>query len=76
MKSVKVNSKICEIWESLSVTLQRLRFQSQTRVLWMDDNQNGVKERKYQVVQMGIIYSRAQTVMTWLGPPAPRLSSL
>lgn len=59
-----------DVRENLWSALHHLRLMSETRVLWIDTvciNQSTIRERKYQVSQMGRIYSQAKTVVVWLG---------
>lgn len=75
-------------WMPLAITsncaaaLRRLRFKSTTRILWVDAiciDQGSVREKNHQVSVMRDIYSRAQSVVIFLGggsgtnTPAARL---
>ncbi|KAK5241720.1 hypothetical protein LTR20_006002 [Exophiala xenobiotica] len=55
--------------ENLVNLLQCLRDPHQSRMLWIDAicvNQSDNEERSSQVQKMGLIYSRAETVISWL----------
>ncbi|KAH8193808.1 hypothetical protein TruAng_012027 [Truncatella angustata] len=57
---------------NLVKALSALRYAAVARVVWVDAiciNQHDVVERKYQISQMKDIYSRAQSVIIWLGEP-------
>jgi hypothetical protein len=56
------------VGQNLLLALQSLFFEG--RVLWVDAiciNQSDLEERNEQVSLMAFIYSRAQTVLVWLG---------
>ncbi|RFU25078.1 hypothetical protein B7463_g11261, partial [Scytalidium lignicola] len=58
-----------EVTTNLEAALRELRAQNIT-TLWIDAlciNQNDLLERALQVMRMGLIYSRAQAVVLWLG---------
>ena len=61
------------VTKNLATALRYLRRPNESRHLWVDaiciDQQN-LSERGEQVERMGIIYSRAQRVVVWLGPEA------
>lgn len=66
-----LNGKPVSITANLDCALRHLRHEDRTRVLWVDAlciNQNNVHERNHQVQLMRQIYSRAHTVIIWLGP--------
>jgi hypothetical protein len=60
-----------KITKSLDEVLRFLRHTSRPRVLWIDQvsiNQNDTQERSEQVQGMRSIYSKAYSVVVWLGP--------
>jgi hypothetical protein len=68
---VQLNGKLKFVRENLWMALQQLRLVDKYRVLWVDAiciNQENEDERKEQVQRMGDIYSKASTVLIWLGP--------
>ncbi|RDW57631.1 hypothetical protein BP6252_13713 [Coleophoma cylindrospora] len=69
-----VNSKPVRISIELYQALHRIRDSHQLRTVWVDAlciNQANPDERSSQVVLMQQIYSRATSVMIWLGEQAP-----
>ena len=70
---ILLNGLALQVTESLEAALRHLRYPKKTgksRTLWADAiciNQYDVAERNHQVRQMGAVYSRAQTVLVWLG---------
>jgi hypothetical protein len=70
--SVQINHHTLAVTENLYLALQYLRSRDADRILWVDAiciDQGNSKERGHQVGQMGTIYSRADRVIFWLGPP-------
>ncbi|KAG4440979.1 hypothetical protein IFR05_003543 [Cadophora sp. M221] len=66
------NATLKQSTTNLSRALEHLRTGAGPagRVLWIDAlciNQKDVNERNHQVTQMGEIYSRAESVILWLG---------
>ncbi|OCK72931.1 HET-domain-containing protein [Lepidopterella palustris CBS 459.81] len=60
-----------ELGGNLASALKHLRYEEESRVLWIDAiciNQEDVAERNLQVKRMGNIYSFARRVLVWLGP--------
>ncbi|KAM0417194.1 hypothetical protein ACHAPT_012831 [Fusarium lateritium] len=60
------------VTESLDTALRYLRRRREAITLWIDQiciNQADNGERSEQVGLMGSIYSRAEQVLAWLGPP-------
>ncbi|KAI8942054.1 hypothetical protein NX059_000156 [Plenodomus lindquistii] len=56
------------LWDFLQVA--RLKYADQARNFWIDAlciDQNSSEERNHQVAQMGLIYSHAAEVVSWLG---------
>lgn len=67
-----VDGKLFSARRNLVKALSALRYATVARVVWVDAiciNQNDIVERKHQVLQMNDIYSRAQSVVIWLGEP-------
>jgi hypothetical protein len=65
-----MNGMEIEVTINVYLALQDLRFQEKDRLLWIDAlsiNQNDEKEKSYQVQQMGLIFSKAERVIIWLG---------
>lgn len=59
-----------QVTPNLSAALDRLRLDTETRMLWVDAlciNQVDNTERSQQVAQMGKIYSDARETIAWLG---------
>lgn len=59
------------IGENLRAALLTLRHAASTRTMWVDAiciNQDDIKERNHQVHIMKKIYSKAESVIVWLGP--------
>ncbi|PMD29386.1 HET-domain-containing protein, partial [Hyaloscypha variabilis F] len=70
VKAVELNGYPVNIRENLWSALVNLRHAREERVLWIDAiciNQADVEERNRQVQLMAYIYSRAATVIVWLG---------
>ncbi|KAI1308851.1 ankyrin repeat and SAM domain-containing protein 6 [Xylaria venustula] len=62
-----------ELGGNLVSALKHLRYEDESRVLWIDAiciNQEDDTERNLQVKRMGTIYSFARRVIVWLGPEA------
>lgn len=58
-----------QITYNLSVALRHLRRLKNPRVLWIDSisiNQDDITERSREVLNMNIIFSKAQRVIVWL----------
>jgi hypothetical protein len=56
---------------NLLIALKHLRRDHVPRILWVDAiciNQEDLRERSSEVGQMGWIYSKADSVIAWLGP--------
>ena len=59
---------------NLEAALRYLRHESEVRILWIDAiciDQSNVEEKNHQVPLMKSIYSNAEAVQVWLGPPTP-----
>ncbi len=55
----------------LASALFQIRHASQSRTLWIDQvciDQGNPSEKDFQIPLMGQIYSKATTVLIWLGP--------
>ncbi|KAH7377442.1 heterokaryon incompatibility protein-domain-containing protein [Cadophora sp. MPI-SDFR-AT-0126] len=71
-KSMVLDNQHFAINQNLYEALQHLRSRSSNRTLWIDAiciNQANESERNYQVSLMGDIYTCANHVVNWLGPP-------
>jgi Heterokaryon incompatibility protein (HET) len=58
------------ITKSLYDALQDIRHEKESRVIWADGiciNQDNIEERQDQVSIMGIIYSKASQILTYIG---------
>lgn len=67
---ILVNGSTMEVTTNLEAALRELRAQK-INTIWVDAlciNQQDPTERGLQVMRMGLIYSRAVTVLAWLGP--------
>ena len=67
---ILVNGLTMEVTTNLEAALRELRSQK-VKTIWVDAlciNQQDPTERGLQVMRMGLIYSRAFTVLAWLGP--------
>lgn len=72
VKTININGHEVEIRENLYWALFNLRRRMSQRLFWIDAicvNQDDLEERNRQVSLMAFIYSRAQTVLVWLGRP-------
>jgi hypothetical protein len=71
LPAIKVNDAAMEIQHNLYLAMLHLRSPTHTLALWIDAiciNQKDQMEVSSQVSLMSFIYSRAQTVVSWLGP--------
>ncbi|KAE9367289.1 HET-domain-containing protein [Stipitochalara longipes BDJ] len=69
-KIIMLGGKKIQIRENLFDALVCLRYETECRVLWIDAlciNQADIKERNHQVSQMASIYSKAKSVVVWIG---------
>jgi hypothetical protein len=69
-KKAYANDIPITITSNLDCALRHLRLNIVPRILWIDAvsmNQNDTQERNHQAQLMGTIYSRAQSVIVWLG---------
>jgi hypothetical protein len=65
-----INDKCFPVRANLWLALYNLRDTTADHVLWIDAiciNQDNVKERSYQVRQMGNIFAQARSVRVWVG---------
>lgn len=70
-RELGIGNSVLPIGENLWAALMMLRHADSTRNIWVDAiciNQGDVKERNHQVHIMKRIYSRAASVVVWLGP--------
>lgn len=68
--SISCGSENIEVTANLAAALVQLRKPDTPRTLWIDQiciNQDDVDERNEQVTLMGRIYSKAESVVIWLG---------
>ncbi|ETS83511.1 hypothetical protein PFICI_05387 [Pestalotiopsis fici W106-1] len=69
---VTVNEACIGITTNLEIALRHLRKSDQPRTLWIDAlciDQEDTEEKSSQVQRMGEIFSSANSVLAWLGPP-------
>jgi hypothetical protein len=67
-----VNGGIHEVTKNLYLALLRLRHPVMERTLWVDAlciNQMDLDEKRHQIALMPGIYTKASTVIMWLGEP-------
>lgn len=89
--SILVDGKLFEVrtnlWDFLNEACTRgvaslksaLRQDGQRDFLWIDAiciDQSQVEERNHQVAMMGDIYSKARSVLVWLGPSTAAIAGL
>lgn len=75
-KEISIDNVRVTIPSSLELCLRYLRDQEDELVLWTDAiciNQADIEERAMQVMRMGEIYSRSQSMYIWLGEPRSSL---
>ncbi|TPX12777.1 uncharacterized protein E0L32_000954 [Thyridium curvatum] len=68
---VTCSGHACNITQSLSEGLRRIRKADEPQIAWADAiciNQNDMVEKGHQVDLMGVIYDTASNVLVWLGP--------
>lgn len=73
-RSISCGSESIAITANLATALVRLRNTDKPRTLWIDQiciNQDDVHERNKQVALMHRIYSKAESVVIWLGEEGP-----
>jgi hypothetical protein len=69
-KEIIVNGCSTKVTANLEAALRRLRVREPRTFLWIDAlciNQASVKERDRQVLRMRDIYSKAESIITWIG---------
>ena len=67
---IRIGEQVVQITRSLGIALQFLRQAHEARWLWVDAlciNQADDTEKSFQVRNMFMMYSRASTVVVWLG---------
>jgi hypothetical protein len=70
-RPITLNGHSFDVTTNLKSALLQLRHRTQLRSLWIDAisiNQSDLIERSKQVLLMGNIYQKAQSVEVWLGP--------
>ncbi|KAK5689147.1 hypothetical protein LTR17_026489 [Elasticomyces elasticus] len=71
-RTLLVNNIELLITVNLEAAIRHIRHQQCKRLVWIDAlciNQHDLAERSAQVQEMGNIYSFAERVLIWLGPP-------
>ncbi|KAN0122155.1 Heterokaryon incompatibility protein (HET) domain containing protein [Hyaloscypha variabilis] len=69
-KEIIVNGCSTKVTANLEAALRRLRVREPRTFLWIDAlciNQASVKERDRQVLRMRDIYSKAESIIAWIG---------
>ena len=72
---IEIDGNVCWISKNISEALHSIRTNTNIRTIWADAiciNQADDDEKSWQVGQMGMIYRRAEAVVSWLGPANPR----
>ena len=72
LRCIFVDGYEVKVSANLEIALRYLRSPDETRTLWIDAlciNQEDTAERNAQVPRMYTIYSKARTVLAWLGEP-------
>ncbi|KAF4449244.1 HET-domain-containing [Fusarium albosuccineum] len=72
-RRILVNNHEFEITANLYSALWHIRRSDEDVLLWVDAiciNQKNDREKGHQVNQMGRVYSAAEEVLVWLGPPS------
>ena len=67
---VRIGTQNFGVANNLYVALQYLRYETRTRVLWIDAiciDQANLSERSQQVQLMNLVYRGAECVLVWLG---------
>ncbi|KAF3024218.1 hypothetical protein E8E14_010916 [Neopestalotiopsis sp. 37M] len=75
LRPITVNHECIGITTNLEIALRYLRKLDEPRVLWVDAlciDQEDTEEKSSQVQRMGEIFSSANSVLAWLGPPEPK----
>lgn len=70
---IRVGSGTLEVTQNLYSALRALVHQDTERTIWIDAlciNQNDISEKNHQVQFMKEVYTRASSVVIWLGPEA------
>lgn len=73
-QSISVNSQSVPVTQNLHAALRHLQSRVHSQFYWVDVlciNQDDIHERNMQIPLMADIYSRAETVIVWLGSPEP-----
>ncbi|KAL9078931.1 MAG: hypothetical protein Q9157_002155 [Trypethelium eluteriae] len=73
-ETITINQQLFRVSVTLSQALHQIRHSENARVVWIDAlciNQDDFNERSSQVLLMQHIYSRATSVIVWLGEKAP-----
>jgi hypothetical protein len=71
--SITIKDQSLDVTANLYTALLHLRDRSLERILWIDAiciDQNNLEERCQQVQLMAMIYSKAHSVLVWLGEAA------
>ncbi|KAF9881848.1 hypothetical protein CkaCkLH20_00994 [Colletotrichum karsti] len=69
-KDILMNDHQVPVTKNLYNALYHLRYPGEDRIIWVDAlciNQRDASERSLQVRQMCVIYSKAKSVIIWLG---------
>ncbi|KAK4111542.1 HET-domain-containing protein, partial [Canariomyces notabilis] len=69
-KVISVNGQKFKITANLEAALRRLRRERKSRTMWIDTiciDQDNLNEKSHQVQKMWKVYSKASSVVAWLG---------
>lgn len=75
LRPITVNHECIGITTNLEIALRYLRKPDEPRVLWVDAlciDQEDTGEKSSQVQRIGEIFSSANSILAWLGPPEPK----
>jgi ankyrin repeat protein len=70
-REIELNGEFLPVTKNLLLALQHLRHPYKDRILWVDAiciDQENVREKGHQILQMTSIYKKAESVVIWLGP--------
>lgn len=71
-RPIIIGDRVCLVSDTVEQALRHLRHETEYKGVWIDQiciNQGDDREKSHQVEQMRHIYSGAEEVVAWLGPP-------